>query len=362
MPRRRVGLPQGHGSYVPVSDAAEIQRRNDILRLVESDLSQREVSRMTNTPQSTISRWTSWKATAEAQNLPLKTGLSLRGRKRKLDADDVHHLSEMLREKPFMSTRGIVNAFDGKLSTSAASCYVKELGFGMVMPKVGNRKLSRAAIQKTRQYVRDIRTIPEDQRVYEDESGLYLNEHQHYCYARAGEFVSLPLSKNAQRVTLYWAISREGPVHEPYIRKSNCNDAEFMKYVTEVLAPSVPRNNVMIWDRLGTAGRCPNPTKQHFNPEARRILSDNEVQVKFLPPEGKNFNPMEVALNSLKSGVRDAYAESQAYADGRPYTVDELKQVTADVATSFEPRHYEGWFRERAGTRAFKRVYPNVHL
>jgi len=130
-----------------------------------------------------------------------------------------------------MTAQNIANAFDGKVTASTASRYVKELGFGVVMPKVGNQKLSEATIQKTRQYVRDTRTIPEDDRLYEDESGLYLNEHQHYCYARVGETVQLPLSKNAQRMTLYWAMSPEGQLHEPYIRKPNCNDAEFLTYV-----------------------------------------------------------------------------------------------------------------------------------
>jgi len=89
MPQRRSGLPQGHGFYVPVSDAPVIERRKVILQLVESGLSQKEVSRITNVPETTISRGKRWKADADAQNLPLKTGLSRRGQKRKLDEDNV---------------------------------------------------------------------------------------------------------------------------------------------------------------------------------------------------------------------------------------------------------------------------------
>ena len=48
----------------------------------------------------------------------------------------------------------------------------------------------------------------------------------------------------------------------------NINDQNILDYVGTYLSPKFTEGDVVIWDRLGKAGRCKNPTKQH-NPEAK---------------------------------------------------------------------------------------------
>ena len=56
----------------------------------------------------------------------------------------------------------------------------------------------------------------------------------------------------------------------------------------------------LIWDRLGRSGRAVNPTSQHYSPVAREVFEARGVKIKFLPPKGKYFNPLELLFNDLK--------------------------------------------------------------
>ena len=50
----------------------------------------------------------------------------------------------------------------------------------------------------------------------------------------------------------------------------------------------------VIWDRLGRSGRAVNPSSQHYSPVARDLFEERGVSIKFLPPKGKYFNPLEL--------------------------------------------------------------------
>ena len=57
----------------------------------------------------------------------------------------------------------------------------------------------------------------------------------------------------------------------------------------------------VIWDRLGRSGRAVNPSSQHYSPVARDLFEERGAcRIKFLPPKGKYFNPLELLFNDLK--------------------------------------------------------------
>jgi hypothetical protein len=116
----------------------------------------------------------------------------------------------------------------------------------------------------------------------------------------------------------------------------------------------------VIWDRLGKAGRCLNPKKQHYNPEARRLIEEANCDLTFLPPKGKYFNPIELSFGWIKDQVRKSYSNSDAAAQGRPRNAEEINDAVQDAADAILPFTLSGFFRERAGTRAFASAYPTL--
>ncbi|KAJ3391834.1 hypothetical protein HDU92_008802 [Lobulomyces angularis] len=55
------------------------------------------------------------------------------------------------------------------------------------------------------------------------------------------------------------------------------------------------------------AGRCLNPKKQHYNPEAKELVESKGAKVLFLPPQGKYFNTIELAFGTIKTNIRNQY-------------------------------------------------------
>ena len=50
---------------------------------------------------------------------------------------------------------------------------------------------------------------------------------------------------------------------------------------------------------LERSGRAVNPSSQHYSPVARDLFEERGVSIKFLPPKGKYFNPLELLFNDL---------------------------------------------------------------
>ena len=68
----------------------------------------------------------------------------------------------------------------------------------------------------------------------------------------------------------------------------------------------------VIWDRLGRSGRAVNPSSQHYSPVARDLCEERGVSIKFLPPKGKYFNPLELLFNDLKQhDIRPNFPEER---------------------------------------------------
>ena len=124
--------------------------------------------------------------------------------------------------------------------------------------------------------------------------------------------------------------------------------------------PNLRPGEVVIWDRLGKAGRCLNPTKQHYNPDAIRLIQNAGCQVLFLPPKGKFFNPIELLFGCMKAHLRNDFHNTLAYLEQRPRKEEEMNEDVLKACRKINHVKMEGFFRERANTRAFKKHYPHV--
>lgn len=119
-----------------------------------------------------------------------------------------------------------------------------------------------------------------------------------------------------------------------------------MSYVRAQLAPNLREGDVVIWDRLGKAGKTKNPTKQRelfftgrfvpwlnvwadYNPEARALIEAKGTPLVFLPPKGKLFNPIEL----LSAKQRSTFATPT-----RHHSPQRKSATTATVSSSTPSR------------------------
>lgn len=107
------------------------------------------------------------------------------------------------------------------------------------------------------------------------------------------------------------------------------------------------KGDTLIWDRLGRSGRSTNPVKQHYNPKVKEESAKRGMEVMFLPPLGKYFDPMELLFNDLK--------EHYLREKGPGLTRPELMRIISKYMREEAPSKLPGFFRERANGREAER-------
>ena len=149
-----------------------------------------------------------------------------------------------------------------------------------------------------RKWLRSARKIRLDTRIYEDETSVYANEASMRGRARRGTPIIRARSHYAKKFTLHMYAKRSGVLHWELSDK-NADTGEIER-VAVAAAHKMQHGDVLVWDRLGRCGRAVNPTTQHYSPIARAAFEECGVTIKFLPPKGKYFNPLELLFNDLK--------------------------------------------------------------
>ena len=222
--------------------------------------------------------------------------------------------------------------------------------------------INEESLNLVRQYCTEIETIPMERRVYMDESFIYNNEAPKRGRSLKKTMIPRVRSRHGKRWTVYLAIRQDGLVHPPILSQENADDVEFYHYVWRTLVPNLRPGEVVIWDRIGKAGRCANPSKEHYNPGAIKLIENAGCRVMFLPPKGKFFNPIELVFGCMKVHLRNDFHNTLAYIKQRPRTEDEAKENVERACGKINHVQIGGFFRERANTRAFRKHYPEIDL
>jgi hypothetical protein len=108
-----------------------------------------------------------------------------------------------------------------------------------------------------------------DKRVYADETAIWDNE--------APKKVRAPRGRKVYRTKLWygngWTLhvyAKRDCVLYWELRDANANDAEVKKVALQALK-KVEEGDILIWGRLGRAGRSKAPQAQHFNPKLPNV-------------------------------------------------------------------------------------------
>ena len=123
-------------------------------------------------------------------------------------------------------------------------------------------------------------------------------------------------------------MQKEAVVHWDLSDKNA--DTKEIERVAREAVEQVEGGETLIWDRLGRSGRASHPTSQHYSTEAQAIFNTRDVTIKFLPPKGKYFNPLELLFNDLKSH----YLRPKILQNGKPLPKSQIEGILREYVTA----------------------------
>lgn len=143
-------------------------------------------------------------------------------------------------------------------------------------------------------YLKQLKQIPENRRVYVDETGFDAPLMRESAYAIAGKRVlGERTGKRFARTSLMAGLRGSQPV-APMEFKGYCNTDVVLTWAKKMLIPSLTPGDVVIWDNATF----------HKSPRLRELIEEAGCQLLFLPPYSPDLNPIEQFWSWLKCWIR----------------------------------------------------------
>ena len=181
--------------------------------------------------------------------------------------------------------------------------------------------------------------------MYADERVIWDNEAPKRVRALRGKKVYRVKARYGKKRTLHVFDKRDKVVYWE-LRDHNANDAEVQQVALKALK-KIKKGDTLIWDRLGRSGKSKNPRKQHYNQKVAKAATKHGVNIKFLPPLGKFFDPLELLFNDLK--------QHHFWVKGPGQTRRQLVALIGKYTEIDAQKNLPGFFREKTNGREAKR-------
>jgi transposase len=266
-------------------------------------------------------------------------------KKRRLDSNDVAKLERTLEHDPLATNRELAASVHHVIAERTVSDYLARSDPPFTRKVIQDQEPEEMTDDwkaEGRRWVRKVKNIPLDRRIYVDETPVYANEAPHKGRSRKGQPIFRPRSRWAKKYTLHMYVKRTGVLH--WELSDRTGNTEEIERVAEAAAAEMNEGDVVIWDRLGPSGRCRNPVAQHYSPTAHDTFHAHGVTVEFLPPKGKYFNPLELLFNDLKSHyIRPAFPRN-----GAKLTKQQIEVIISDYIDTHAKSTLSGFFDSRA--------------
>ena len=266
-------------------------------------------------------------------------------RGRKLDERQEARLQQTLDAKPFTSNRDLAAAVGGVIATRTVSDYLARADppfTAKVAKDQEPEELSEDWKAAARTWLGQVRRIAMSRRVYADETGIYANEALKRGRSRKGKPIFRARPRWANKYTLHVFATKTGVVYWELCEKNA--DTKEVERIAAAAAERMKTDDVLIWDRLGRSGRAANPTAQHYSPVAIAAFRGRGVHVRYLPPKGKYFNPVELLFADLKTHyIRPAYP-----VHGGKMSFDAIHAIVEQYMQERAPATLPGFFKARA--------------
>ena len=194
-------------------------------------------------------------------------------KRRKLDEVDEAKLCRTLDRNAFATNRELAAVVGNKISATKCECVylarAKPRFTAKVVQDQEPEELSEEWKTEAKQWLEQVKRIPLDKRIYEDETPVYANEAPKKGRSRRGKPIFRTRSRYAKKYTLHMYAKRSGVAHWDLSDKNA--DTKEIERVAREAVEQVEGGETLIWDRLGRSGRASHPTSQHYSPEAQAI-------------------------------------------------------------------------------------------
>jgi hypothetical protein len=266
-------------------------------------------------------------------------------KKRKLNSGEATKLCKTLDQNPTATNRQLRAVVRDKIAVRTVSDYLARADPPFTTKVTQDQEpeeLTEEWKEGARKWLRGVKKIRLDTRIYEDETPVYANEAPTRGRARRGTPIIRARSRSAKKFTLHMYAKRSGVLHWELSDKNA--DTREIERVAVAAAHKMQHGDVLVWDRLGRCGRAVNPTTQHYSPVARAAFEERGVTIKFLPPKGKYFNPLELLFNDLKQHyIRPNFAEN-----GQPLSKAKVASLVREYVDERASGALPGFFKARA--------------
>ena len=147
-----------------------------------------------------------------------------------------------------------------------------------------------------------------------------------YSRSLVGERAVGKAPKNhGKNLTVVGAIALDG-IRAMMAYEGGTTKEAFLHFVRHALAPSLRRNDVVVWDNL----------RAHYADEVRAAIEAVGARVMFLPPYSPELNPIEEMWSKLKSLLRREEAR----------TLRTLVLALERSSTAITSSDLVGWFTD----------------
>ncbi len=149
--------------------------------------------------------------------------------------------------------------------------------------------------EKRKQFLEQLKEIPEKDRIYLDESGVNRYLYRNYARASRGKKVLGEVSgKRFVRESFISALY-EGKFLAPMCFQGTCNTELFNTWLKQILIPELQPGKVLILDNASF----------HRSNETKKLIETAGCRLLFLPPYSPDLNPIEKYWANLKVKIRE---------------------------------------------------------
>lgn len=140
-----------------------------------------------------------------------------------------------------------------------------------------------------------IAAIPQDKRVYLDESGIHQYLHRQHARSLRGVKVIGEISgKRFGRQSVISAL-KDKKFLAPMCFEGTCDTELFNVWLKQELLPNLTPGQVLILDNASF----------HKSVETRQLVESHGCEILYLPPYSPDLNPIEKCWANMKTKIRE---------------------------------------------------------
>ena len=267
-------------------------------------------------------------------------------KKRNLNEEEEQLIQAKLDDDPYLTNHQLASLVDGKICDQTVSDIIHRCDppFTQKVPFERHPETMTEEWQEdVDKFIRStLSRIPWHRRVYEDETGISLNEAPKKGRARKGFRITRPRQPHAKKLTFH-VYASETAVLFWQLSTVNASDMEVKEAALDALE-HIESEKVLLWDRLGGGGRGKKKKSQHFNLTVRDAYRTKGVRIVYLPPYCPYLNPVELLFHDLK----DHYIRPSYHRDGSPLQFEEVERIVKNYCNNIASNTLPGFFKARA--------------